>query len=41
VDIDGDGDLDIVSIGWGHGKVIWYENLAPGSRGAIRKGATR
>jgi hypothetical protein len=27
VDLDGDGDLDIVSIGWGHGKVLWYENL--------------
>jgi hypothetical protein len=29
VDLDGDGDLDIVSIGWGHGKVVWYENLQP------------
>jgi hypothetical protein len=29
VDLDGDGDLDIVSIGWGHGKVVWYENLGP------------
>ena len=28
VDLDGDGDLDIVSIGWGHGKVLWYENLS-------------
>lgn len=27
VDIDGDGDLDVVSIGWGHGKVLIYENL--------------
>ncbi len=27
VDIDGDGDLDVVSIGWGHGKVLLYENL--------------
>ena len=27
VDIDNDGDLDIVSIGWSHGKVIIYENL--------------
>lgn len=28
VDIDGDGDLDIISIGWGHSGVILYENLA-------------
>ena len=28
VDIDGDGDLDVVSIGWGHNQVILYENLA-------------
>jgi hypothetical protein len=28
-DIDGDGDLDVVSVGWGHGKVLWYENLGP------------
>lgn len=28
VDIDGDGDLDILSIGWGHGQVLLYENLA-------------
>lgn len=27
-DVDGDDDLDLVSIGWGHRKVIWYENLA-------------
>ena len=29
VDIDGDGDLDIISIGWGHNKVLLYENLGP------------
>ncbi len=28
-DIDGDGDLDIISIGWGHGRVVLYENKAP------------
>lgn len=28
-DIDGDGDLDILSIGWGHSQVLIYEN--PGS----------
>jgi hypothetical protein len=26
VDIDRDGDFDIVSIGWGHGRVLLYEN---------------
>ena len=26
VDIDGDGDLDIISIGWGHDNVVLYEN---------------
>jgi hypothetical protein len=28
VDIDNDGDLDIISIGWGHGRVLLYENTA-------------
>jgi len=28
VDIDGDSDLDIISIGWGHGQVLLYENKA-------------
>jgi hypothetical protein len=28
VDIDGDGDLDIISIGWFHNRVVLYENLA-------------
>lgn len=28
VDVDGDGDLDIVSIGWSHGRVLLYENRA-------------
>lgn len=38
IDVDGDGDLDVLSIGWGHGKVLWYENLAPACRakGGIR-----
>ena len=27
IDIDLDGDLDIVSIGWSHGRVVLYENL--------------
>jgi len=27
-DMDGDGDLDIISIGWGHTNVVLYENLA-------------
>jgi hypothetical protein len=28
VDIDNDGDLDIISIGWSHGRVVLYENRA-------------
>lgn len=28
VDIDHDGDLDIISIGWGHSQVLLYENKA-------------
>jgi hypothetical protein len=28
VDIDGDGDLDIISIGWTHSRVLLYENKA-------------
>lgn len=27
MDIDNDGDLDLVSIGWGHGKVLVYERM--------------
>lgn len=30
VDIDHDGDLDIVSVGWANRKVWWFENLAVG-----------
>ncbi len=29
IDADSDGDIDIVSVGWGQKKVAWYEN--PGS----------
>jgi len=28
IDIDNDGDLDILSIGWTHGQVVLYENKA-------------
>jgi len=28
VDIEGDGDLDVISIGWGHSQVLLYENKA-------------
>ncbi len=28
VDIDGDGDKDVVSIGWGHDRLILYENTS-------------
>jgi hypothetical protein len=30
VDIDGDGDLDIISIGWTHGRVLIYEQIEAG-----------
>ena len=38
VDIDRDGDLDIVSIGWGHGKVLLYENQATSGTAACSDG---
>jgi FG-GAP-like repeat len=28
VDLDNDGDLDIVSIGWGHDRLLVFENLS-------------
>ena len=28
IDLDNDGDLDIISIGWDNPRVIWYENRA-------------
>ena len=28
VDIDNDGDYDLISIGWGHDQVVLYENLS-------------
>ncbi len=35
-DMDNDGDLDIISIGWRHGRVLLYENraIAPGAEPA-------
>lgn len=33
-DIDDDGDLDIISIGWSHGRVLLYENLLLENSGA-------
>jgi hypothetical protein len=32
VDIDNDGDLDIISIGWTHGRVLLYEQRAAASQ---------
>ena len=32
LDMDGDRDLDVLSIGWGHEKVLLYERLTPGCR---------
>ena len=41
VDIDGDGDLDLISIGWSHPRVLVYENLAakpaPAKKAAKKK----
>ena len=34
IDIDADGDVDILSIGWSHGKVLLYENLGMRCRDA-------
>ncbi|MGI6457578.1 MAG: FG-GAP-like repeat-containing protein [bacterium] len=33
VDIDNDGDLDIISIGWGHARVLLYENTSQSGGG--------
>jgi PKD repeat protein len=33
VDVDTDGDLDIISIGWGHNRVTLYEQIAAGCGG--------
>jgi len=35
VDIDNDGDLDIISIGWFHDRVMLYENLAINGTGQL------
>lgn len=34
VDLDGDGDLDVVSIGWGHHRVIIYERVNTSAAGS-------
>ncbi len=33
LDVDSDGDIDIVSVGWGQKKVAWFENPGPGVEG--------
>jgi PKD repeat protein len=33
VDIDNDGDLDIISMGFGHSKILLYENKSPSGGG--------
>jgi len=30
-DLDGDGDLDVYTIGWGHGRVVVHENRSEGA----------
>ena len=37
VDIDNDGDLDIISIGWSHPRVLLYENKAMHVENRVRK----
>ncbi len=41
VDIDGDGDLDIISIGWANSDVLLYENLAVNASGTVRSTAMK
>jgi hypothetical protein len=44
VDLDRDDDLDIISIGWGHNKVLVYENLGcddqPPTQGTVAVSST-
>jgi hypothetical protein len=35
-DLDGDGDVDFASVGWGHGRVHVYESLASPCRSSRR-----
>jgi len=39
VDIDNDGDLDIISIGWGHDNVLLYENTSTNCSNVIDPGS--
>ncbi|MGH7414244.1 MAG: FG-GAP repeat domain-containing protein [Candidatus Rokuibacteriota bacterium] len=41
IDIDNDGDLDLISIGWTHGTVVLYENEACAGRSKAAAGARR
>ena len=41
VDIDGDGDLDVISIGWEHDRVLLYENRVQASKSLGKAGLTR
>ena len=36
LDVDSDGDPDIVSVGWGERKIAWFEN--PGPRAVLKPG---
>lgn len=40
VDIDNDGDMDILSIGWSHARVLLYENRAQACNQANQPGET-
>jgi hypothetical protein len=39
-DLDGDGDVDFASVGWGHGRVHVYESLASPCRSSRRSSST-
>ena len=39
VDLDGDGDADVLSASWGDDKIAWYENLTVNQNGPASPGS--